>query len=124
MKTSFFILVYLIAVVVCGGAKSTEIQRDTLNPVAVDELPSIQEVLPRMVSGMSRDEVLSILGETAFRHAAAFGGESGGPANNHYTIYQLRQGANLVLRFDYTKTPPSFVSATQAGSAWPGDKIE
>ena len=122
MKTSFFILAYLIAMVVCGGAKSTEIQRDALNPVAVDELPSIQEVLPYLISGMSRDEVLSILGETTFRYAAAFGGVSGGPASSHYTNYQLRQGANLVLRFDYTKTPPSFVSATQAGSAWPSDE--
>lgn len=108
--------------VVCGGTNSTEIQCDTLNPVTVEELPSIQEVLPRLVSGMSKDEVLSILGATAFRNAAVFGGESGGPANSHYTIYQLRQGANLVLRFDYTKTPPSFVSATQAGSAWPSEK--
>lgn len=122
MKSSFVILAYLIAVVLCGKPQSAETQRDALNPVAVDELPSIQRVLPRLISGMSRDEVLAILGETAFQHAVSFGGESGGPANSHYTIYQLRQGANLVLRFDYTKTPPSFVSATLAGSAWPIDE--
>lgn len=122
MKTSFVILAYLIAVVLCGGPQSAETHCDALNPVAVDELPSIQEVLPLLVSRMSRDEALAILGETAFRQAAAFGGESGGPTNSHFTIYQLRQGANLVLRFDYTKTPPSFVSATQAGSSWPSEE--
>jgi hypothetical protein len=113
---------FVLCVVGITGCVRPETQvslspRDTVNPLSILEVGEVQQTLRHLKAGMTMQDVLESLRKTPFEHAV--GSVSGGPTNDRYTIYQLRQGVNLVLRFDYTRSSPLLVAAEQAGDAWP-----
>ncbi len=119
-----YMIATLCMVVLAGCAQPNRpvTSRDTLNPLSPQEVAEVQQALSDLKAGMEMQEVLTLLRKTPFKHAV--GSRSGGPTSSRHTVYHLRQGANLVLSFDYTGEKPILVSAEQAGDAWPKNEKE
>lgn len=124
MKQILISILALVVLVGCGPGERPAKTRDMLNPLSPQEIAEVQLVLSDLKPGMEMQEVFTLLRKTPFKNDSDFLSRVGGPKNCRYSIYQLRQGANLVLSFDYTRKSPILVSIQQVGDMWPKNQEE
>jgi len=90
---------------------------DILNPVPLSVVLAIPGRIDALRPDSSPSDVFVALGLDQYEEKLMT--ESGGPIDAHWTLYQLRQGFNLLLVFEHRSVGvPRFKEASLSGEGW------